>query len=147
MGTEWKETTLGEVATLQRGIDLPNQNRKNGIVPILGSFGITGYHNEARVKAPGVTVGRSGASFGVVNFSSVDFWPLNTALYVKNFHGNDEKFVYYFFKAFDFKSYNSGSAQPSLNRNFVHPAPVIIPHSLNKKPSPTSSALWTRRSS
>ncbi len=127
MVAEWKETTLGEVATLQRGIDLPDQKRKNGKVPILGSFGITGYHDEARVKAPGVTVGRSGASFGVVNFSAIDFWPLNTALYVKDFHGNNEKFVYYFLKAFDFKSYNSGSAQPSLNRNFVHPVPVIIP--------------------
>ena len=28
---------------------------------------------------------------------------------------------------FDFTGYNSGSAQPSLNRNFIHPVPVDIP--------------------
>jgi len=74
-----------------------------------------------------VTVGRSGASFGVVSYSPVDYWPLNTALYVIDFHGNDERFAYYFLKRFDFRSYNSGSAQPSLNRNFIHPVLVEVP--------------------
>jgi type I restriction enzyme S subunit len=96
-------------------------------VPILGSFGITGWHDEARAPGPGVTVGRSGASFGVVSYSPGDYWPLNTALYVIDFHGNDPRFAYYFLKQFDFKGYNSGSAQPSLNRNFIHPVPVDVP--------------------
>ena len=74
-----------------------------------------------------MTVGRSGASFGVVAYSPVDYWPLNTALYVTKFHGNDERFAYYFLKQFDFRTYNSGSAQPSLNRNFIHPIPVNVP--------------------
>jgi type I restriction enzyme S subunit len=123
----WKETTLGEFVTLQRGHDLPEGQRQPGRIPILGSFGITGFHNEAKTTAPGVTVGRSGASFGVVNYSPVDFWPLNTALYVTDFHGNDPRFAYYFLHQFDFKQYNSGSAQPSLNRNFIHPIPVAVP--------------------
>jgi type I restriction enzyme S subunit len=96
-------------------------------VPVLGSFGVTGWHDEARARGPGVTVGRSGASFGAVSYSSIDYWPLNTALYVTDFHGNDPRFAYYFLKGFNFKSYNSGSAQPSLNRNFVHPVPVHVP--------------------
>jgi type I restriction enzyme S subunit len=93
----------------------------------MGSFGITGWHDKAKSRGPGVTVGRSGASFGVVNYSTVNYWPLNTALYVIDFHGNDERFAYYFLKQFDFQSYNSGSAQPSLNRNFIHPIPVTVP--------------------
>jgi type I restriction enzyme S subunit len=52
---------------------------------------------------------------------------LNTALYVKDFHGNDQRFVYYFLRTIDFRAYNSGSAQPSLNRNFLHPIKVRIP--------------------
>jgi type I restriction enzyme S subunit len=123
----WKETTLGQFVTLQRGHDLPEGQRKPGSVPILGSFGITGFHSEAKTTAPGVTVGRSGASFGVVNYSPVDFWPLNTALYVIDFHGNHPRFAYYFLQQFDFKRYNSGSAQPSLNRNFIHPIQVSVP--------------------
>jgi type I restriction enzyme S subunit len=127
MAGEWKRVPLGEFVTLQRGHDLPDESRRSGHVPILGSFGITGWHDEARARGPGVTVGRSGASFGVVSYSPTDYWPLNTALYVIDFHGNDERFAYYFLQQFDFKAYNSGSAQPSLNRNFVHPVPVDVP--------------------
>lgn len=126
-GDAWTQMPLGEFVSLQRGHDLPDERRRKGPVPILGSFGITGWHDEARASGPGVTVGRSGASFGVVSYSPVDYWPLNTALFVTDFHGNDERFAYYFLKQFDFRSYNSGSAQPSLNRNFVHPVPVEVP--------------------
>jgi len=119
---------LGDFVTLQRGHDLPDAVRRSGDTPVVGSFGVTGWHDEARAEGPGVTVGRSGASFGVVTYSPVDYWPLNTVLYVTNFHGNDERFAYYFLKQFDFRAYNSGSAQPSLNRNFIHPIPVDIPY-------------------
>lgn len=127
MAPEWQRMALGEFVTLQRGHDLPDERRRPGTVPILGSFGVTGWHSEARARGPGVTVGRSGASFGVVSYSSCDYWPLNTALYVVDFHGNHERFAYYLLRQFDFKGYNSGSAQPSLNRNFIHPVPVKVP--------------------
>ena len=123
----WNRIPLGDFVTLQRGHDLPAAVRRPGNTPILGSFGVTGWHDESRAAGPGVTVGRSGASFGVVSYSSVDYWPLNTALYVTDFHGNDQRFAYYFLRHFDFRSYNSGSAQPSLNRNFIHPVPVDVP--------------------
>ena len=123
----WTRIPLGNFVTLQRGHDLPDERRRPGHVPILGSFGITGWHDEAKAPGPGVTVGRSGASFGVVSYTSRDYWPLNTALYVIDFHDNDPRFAYYFLQQFDFKSYNSGSAQPSLNRNFVHPVLVDVP--------------------
>lgn len=127
MAGEWSRMPLGDFVTLQRGHDLPDERRRPGHVPILGSFGVTGWHDEARARGPGVTVGRSGASFGVVSYSDRDYWPLNTALYVTDFHGNDERFAYFLLKQFDFRGYNSGSAQPSLNRNFVHPVPVDVP--------------------
>src|SRR5579859_5453957 len=123
----WSRKPLGDFVSLQRGHDLPDERRRKGPIPILGSFGITGWHDQAKARGPGVTVGRSGASFGVVSYSPIDFWPLNTALYVVDFHGNDERFAYYFLKVFDFKGYNSGSAQPSLNRNFLHPVLVDVP--------------------
>lgn len=50
---EWPVRTLSELVTLQRGIDLPTSKRSEGDVPIMGSFGITGYHGEAAVQGPG----------------------------------------------------------------------------------------------
>jgi len=119
--------TLEEFVSLQRGHDLPDLQRRPGKVPILGSFGITGYHDTPKAKGPGVTIGRSGASFGMVSYSPIDYWPLNTVLYVTDFKGNDEKFVYYFLRSIDFTCFNSGSAQPSLNRNYIYSIMVKIP--------------------
>ena len=64
---------------------------------------------------------------GVVSYSEVSYWPLNTVLYVTDFKGNDPKFIYYFLQAIDFTAFNSGSAQPSLNRNHIHPMSVMAP--------------------
>lgn len=127
MANKWNGMILGDFVTFQRGHDLPEPKRTPGNIPILGSFGITGWHDEAMAKGPGVTIGRSGASFGVVTYSLGDYWPLNTALYVKDFHGNNQKFAYYLLKSLDFSSYNSGSAQPSLNRNHIHPIAITVP--------------------
>jgi type I restriction enzyme S subunit len=123
----WRECNLGEVVRFQRGHDLPDQDRKPGEVPVIGSAGQNGWHNEAIAAGPGVSIGRSGASIGKVSYSPVDYWPHNACLYVTDFLGNDPRFIYYFLKTKDFASLNSGAAQPSLNRNFVHMVPVRIP--------------------
>jgi type I restriction enzyme S subunit len=123
---EWKECKLGDVITLQRGHDLPKKKMMDGSIPVAGSNGIIGYHNEATTKAPGITIGRSG-NLGNAYFYNIDFWAHNTTLYVKDFKGNNELFIYYFLKTFDFKQFNVGSAVPTLNRNHIHPLNVVIP--------------------
>jgi type I restriction enzyme S subunit len=127
MVTNWRKTTLGNFVSLQRGHDLTADERRPGHIPVMGSAGMNGYHDTAKSKGPGVVVGRSGASFGQVHYCPVDYWPHNTALYVTDFRGNDARFAYYFLKLLDFSRYNSGSAQPSLNRNFIAPIEICVP--------------------
>lgn len=123
----WQEIQLGQFVSLQRGHDLTEAERQPGPIPVMGSAGQNGYHSVAKARGPGVTIGRSGASFGVVNYSACDYWPHNTVLYVTDFHGNDERFAYYLLKNLDFSGFNSGSAQPSLNRNYIYSIPVRVP--------------------
>ena len=127
MKNNWIKTTLGDFLSLQRGHDLTEPERRAGSIPVMGSAGPNGLHDTALAKGPGIVIGRSGASFGQVHLSKCDFWPHNTALYVTDFKGNDPLFAYYFLKTIDFTRFNSGSAQPSLNRNFIYPIPVRIP--------------------
>ena len=124
---KWVATRLSEVVTLQRGYDLPGRVRGNGDVPVLGSFGITGYHDVEKFSGPGVSIGRSGASIGVATFTEGGYWPLNTTLFVKDFKGNCPRWVYYMLDSIDFAAYNSGSAQPSLNRNYLASIEVNLP--------------------
>ena len=116
---------------LQRGFDLPEHSRILGNVPVVASTSISGFHNVAKVKAPGVVTGRSGA-LGEVQFINEDFWPLNTTLWVKDFKNNDPKYVYYFLKTIDFKRYNSGAGVPTLNRNDLDTLKIKI-HEKNEQ--------------
>lgn len=114
----FKKIPLSDFITLQRGFDLPSARRKVGNIPVVASTGITGYHNEARVQAPGVVIGRSG-SIGGGQYLSEDFWPLNTTLWVKDFKGNNPRFTYYLLKSIDFTRFNAGAGVPTLNRNHI----------------------------
>lgn len=134
MQSEWRIATIGDLVALQRGFDLPSQERKAGLVPIMGSAGISGYHDKASTTGPGVVIGRSGVgSMGVTSFIDRDFWALNTTLFVTDFKGNDIGFIYHLLKSIDFRHLNSGSAQASLNRNVVYPIKVAIPASVEEQ--------------
>jgi type I restriction enzyme, S subunit len=126
MAGEWKESALGEVLELKRGYDLPQQQRRSGHVPIVSSSGITDYHAEAMVKGPGVVTGRYG-TLGDVFYITEDFWPLNTTLYVRDFKGNDPRFISYFLRSLNFLAYSDKAAVPGLNRNDLHTARVRFP--------------------
>ena len=126
MNEEWRVERLGEVATLQRGYDLPHRVRKVGIIPIITSSGFGATHSEARVPGPGVVTGRYG-TIGEVFVVEEDFWPLNTTLYVKDFHGNIPHFVAYLLRTIDFHSHSGKSGVPGVNRNDLHEIDVRVP--------------------
>jgi type I restriction enzyme S subunit len=122
----WTQEPLGKVCTLQRGYDLPQRLRVEGKFPLVSSSGIIDSHQEAKVKAPGVVTGRSG-SIGSLFYVKENFWPLNTVLYVKDFHENDPEFIFYLLKHFNLGKYASGAGVPTLNRNHVHSVLVKKP--------------------
>ena len=110
---------LEKYMELKRGYDLPSSERENGKYPVITSSGIAEFHNKFKVKGAGVVTGRSG-TIGEVFYEERDFWPLNTSLYVKDFKGNNKKFVYYFLKNLDFKHLAGATAVPSLDRKILH---------------------------
>lgn len=126
MAGEWKDCLLGDVIELKRGYDLPQKERLPGTVPLISSSGVTDTHATAMVKGPGVVTGRYG-TLGQVFYIEQDFWPLNTTLYVRNFKGNDPRFISYFLRNIDFLAYSDKAAVPGLNRNHLHKARVRIP--------------------
>jgi restriction endonuclease S subunit len=64
---------------------------------------------------------------GVVTYCPVDYWPHNTVLYVTDFLGNDERFTYYLLRHLNLRRFDSGSAQASLNRNYIYPTVIRVP--------------------
>ncbi|MGQ4358782.1 restriction endonuclease subunit S [Streptomyces sp. SAS_272] len=124
--SDWTRTTVGDVVTLQRGFDITKAQQNPGEVPVVSSGGISSYHDVAMVKGPGVVMGRKG-TLGKVFYLDHDYWPHDTTLWVKDFKGNDPRFVYFFLGTLNFLSMDVGSSNPTLNRNHVHPVPVNWP--------------------
>lgn len=122
----WRHGTLDQALFLQRGFDLPNGARLPGEVPVYASTGINGFHNEARVQGPGVVTGRSG-TLGQVHYVAEDYWPLNTALWVKEFRQASPLLAYFMLSEMNLAQFNSGASVPTLDRKTAHQAAVLIP--------------------
>jgi type I restriction enzyme S subunit len=122
----WGIGTLSDLLMLQRGFDLPSQDRVPGDFPIIAASGPSGTHHESMAKGPGVMTGRSGV-LGKVFLELEDYWPLNTTLWVKEFRAATPCFAYEVLRMLDFQSFNAGSAVPSLNRNHIHGLRYLIP--------------------
>lgn len=124
--SEWREATIGEFITLQRGFDITRSQQQVGEVPVVSSGGISSYHNVAMAKAPGVVIGRKG-TLGKVFYLDKDYWPHDTTLWVKDFKGNLPRFVYYYLQTMNLVRHDVGSSNPTLNRNHVHPLSTFWP--------------------
>ncbi len=124
----WFDTTIGDQVQLQRGKDITKNEQRPGSTPVVSSGGISSYHDTAFAKSPGVILGRKG-TLGTVFYLDHDYWPHDTTLWVKDFKGNNPRFVYYFFKAMsaDLLALDVGTANPTLNRNHVHPIETLWP--------------------
>src|SRR5690554_48879 len=121
--TNISKTTLGKLIEFQRGYDLPKSEMIDGIYPVRSSNGILGYHNEFKVKGPGITIGRSG-TVGLPHLIKTNFYPHNTSLFIKDFKGNDVNYIYYLLKYLKLNDQKSGSGVPTMNRNHLHPLSV-----------------------
>jgi type I restriction enzyme S subunit len=122
----WQIGTLGDLFTLQRGFDLPTNDRLPGKVPVLAATGKHGTHSVAAARGPGVVTGRSG-SLGVVTYVGEDYWPLNTTLWTKELRRATAELTYFILADLDLKTFDSGAAVPTLNRNDIANLPRVLP--------------------
>ena len=83
---------------------LPKSDRIDGNVPIYSSAGLSGFHSEAMVNQPTVVTGRYG-TIGNDFFVEEPSWPHNTTLYVRDFKGNEPRFIFYALQLVNFYAY------------------------------------------
>lgn len=133
------EYKLGDLLTLQRGFDITKSEQQEGGVPIVSSSGISSFHNQSKTSAPGVVIGRKG-SLGTVHYLKTSYWPHDTTLWVKDFKGNDPRFIYYFLQTLHLENFDVGSSNPTLNRNHLHKIRVLFPKEQQKKIAAVLSA-------
>ena len=118
-------TDFINVVKMQRGFDLPVQDRKqDGDIPVYGSNGALDRHNVAKVHGGGIITGRSG-TIGKVYYTEGDYWPLNTSLFSVDTYGNNIIYLAYLLQMYDLSRFTEGTGVPTLNRNKFHNEPII----------------------
>jgi len=132
----WEIKKFLDLCILQRGFDITEETKKKGNIPVISSSGLTYYHNEAKVKPPGVVTGRKGM-LGNVYYLENPFWPHDTTLWVKDFRGNYPLYVYYFLISFKLQRFDAATSVPTLNRNNLSGEIVATP------PLPEQTAIAT----
>lgn len=120
-----KKIIFDDLVRLARGFDLPDSQIEEGDYPVVTSTNIKAYHKEYKIDPPVVVTGRSG-SLGKVQYINDKCWPLNTALYSKDFRTNNPRYVYYFLQTMHLEQYNAGAGVPTLNQNHLQRLKVHI---------------------
>lgn len=118
----WKKTKLKDILILNYGKSLTADTRLKGNIPVYGSSGIVGTHNEPLVDGPSIIVGRKG-NVGSVFWSHSSFYPIDTVYFVTSKH--TLPFLYFALKNSKFN--NSDAAVPGLNRDAAYAVEIILP--------------------
>lgn len=117
---------LGSILHLAYGKALPVRTRVPGTVPVYGSSGVTGWHNEALTSGPAVIIGRKG-TVGSVHWEGADSFPIDTTFIVEPIHDWPLIACYFAAQGARLSEMNSDSAVPGLNRDRALSAEVQLP--------------------
>ena len=123
----WEVKPLGDLLELAYGKALPQGKRRPGNIPVYGSNGQIGWHDEQLIDGPGIIVGRKGNP-GLVRWSSTDFFPIDTTFYVvPKDNGLGLFFLFHVLRTQDLPSIASDSAVPGMNRNLAYMNRAFVP--------------------
>lgn len=122
----WEPKQLKDIVELAYGKALKKTDRLDGGVPVYGSGGLTGYHNQSLVDGPGIIVGRKG-TVGSVYWEPKAFYPIDTVFYVKPKVRYSMKYCHLVLQNLGLKDMNTDAAVPGLNRNNAYRLDVITP--------------------
>lgn len=118
----WAKVTLGDLAPLKYGKALKATDRHKGKVPVYGSSGIVGFHNQALVDKGAIIVGRKG-NVGSLYYSPEPCFPIDTVFFISP----DNVSYFLFLTLHQLNFISSDAAVPGLNRTYAQGLPIIWP--------------------
>jgi type I restriction enzyme S subunit len=123
---QWTVKPLGKVASFEYGKALPAKIRSDGgLIPVYGSNGITGYHDNPLITEQAIVIGRKGSA-GALNIAIKPFWPTDVTYYSIPPQYLDLKFYYLLLSTLGLDKLGKG-IKPGLNRNEAYKLVITYP--------------------
>ncbi|MGV4878129.1 restriction endonuclease subunit S [Acetobacter indonesiensis] len=120
----WELRRLHDILEFNYGKSLPTQKRIKGEIPVYGSGGVTGLHNEALVTTPTIIVGRKG-TVGALYWENRTCFPIDTVFYVTS--KLPLSYCFYLLETLGLENMNTDAAVPGLNRDNAYRLEVFYP--------------------
>lgn len=120
----WQSARLDDFMELAYGKALKSTDRIPGEIPVYGSGGVTGCHNESLVIGPSVIIGRKG-TVGSLYWEDLPFFAIDTVFYVRT--TIPMTYCFYLLQTLGLTGMNTDAAVPGLNRGNVYRLMVPFP--------------------
>ncbi len=115
----WPMCRVEDLLELAYGRALPKQSRRIGDIPVYGSGGIGGWHDEYLEKGPSIVIGRKG-TVGSIFWEPGPFFAIDTTFYVKARRRLPLVYLWSLLKLLGLEGMNTDAAVPGLNRSNVY---------------------------
>ncbi len=134
--TEWVEKRLGEVVDFLDGKRKPlkdsDRSKIQGIYPYYGASGIIDYIDDYIFEEELILLGEDGANIitrnsRLVFLASGKYWVNNHAHVMRSKHENAQSFVCEVLERINYEPFNTGTAQPKLNKEVCAKIPFHLP--------------------
>jgi type I restriction enzyme S subunit len=125
----WEWVRFGDLISITSGKNLTkNKMAKDGVIPVYGGNGITGYHNEFNVDKETLVIGRVGFYCGSIHLTKQKAWVTDNA-FISTF---DEKNIYirwlkWILKATNLSINDNATAQPVISGRKINPILIALP--------------------
>ena len=148
---EWEVKRLGEVCTFLDSQRIPikdaDRGEMQGKYPYYGASGIIDYVNDYIFDDDLILLGEDGAnilmrSTPLAFLVSGKIWVNNHAHVLKTKQGFNRYYVCNYLETLSYDKYNTGTAQPKLNREVCEKIPVLLPPEEEQNRISTLMTVW-----
>lgn len=124
----WEVKKFSDLFKLKSGDALSSKAFVDGIIPVYGGNGISGYHNKYNLDGSYIIIGRVGVYCGNVREVSGQFWLTDNAF--KLDYTNDKlcsTFTCHLLQALNLRKYANVAAQPVISNTTLKSIDIILP--------------------
>jgi len=130
----WLIIGLGDVFSVSSGEGLSKEKMENGIFPVYGGNGVTGFHNAYLFEDEKLIIGRVGEHCGNVYITFKCSWITDNALIISFYKKNENLlFWYYYLKYLKLNQFAYSSAQPVITGGILKNLKAYIPQEKNEQ--------------